>query len=177
MITVRHWGLTVNPDKSKVVVFRKRGPILESEKWLYNSVPLETVDNFNYLGVVFNYSGSFVLNQSAIAGKGLKALNTPLANIRSFVLKPITTCQLFDSFVGSVLCYGCEVWGFSKNKQIERIHLKVCKSRLNVKNTTCTMSVYGELSRYPLYITRYVRIGARLLTVTILLLISYIVYC
>jgi len=45
-------GLTVNPDKSK------RGPILESEKWLYNSVPLETIDNFNYLGVVFNYTGS-----------------------------------------------------------------------------------------------------------------------
>jgi len=113
------WGLTVNPDKSKIVVFRKRGPILESEKWLYNSVPLDTVDNFNYLGVVFNYTGSFVLNQSTIAGKGLKALNTLLANIRWFVLKPSTTCQLFDSFVGSVLCYGCEVWGFSKNNEIE----------------------------------------------------------
>ena len=51
------WGLTVNPDKSKIVVFRKRGPVLESEKWLYDSVPLETVDNFNYLGEVFNYTG------------------------------------------------------------------------------------------------------------------------
>jgi len=46
----------------------------------------------------------------------------------------------------------------SKNKKIERIHLKFCKSLLNVKNTTCTMSVYGELSRYTLYINRYVRI-------------------
>jgi len=30
-------------------------------------------------------SGSFVLNKSTIPGKGLKALNTPLAYIRSFV--------------------------------------------------------------------------------------------
>jgi len=30
-------------------------------------------------------------------------------------------------------------------KEIERIHLKFCKSLLNVKNTTCTMYVYGEL--------------------------------
>ena len=28
------WGLTVNPDKSKIVVFRKRGSVLESENWL-----------------------------------------------------------------------------------------------------------------------------------------------
>jgi len=79
------WGLTVNPDKNKIVVFRKRGSILESDKWLYNSVPLETVDNLNYLGVVFNYTGSFVLNQSTIAGKGFKALNTLLANNYTFV--------------------------------------------------------------------------------------------
>ena len=45
-----------------------------------------------------------------------------------------------------MLCYECEVWGFSKNKEIKRNHLKVCKSLLNIKNTTCTMSVYGELS-------------------------------
>jgi len=107
------WGLTVNPVKNEIVVLHKRGPILESEKWLYKGVSLEVVDNFNCLGVVFNYTGSFVLNQSTIAGKGLKTLNTLLANIRSFVLKPSTTCQLFDSFVGSVLCYGCEVCGFS----------------------------------------------------------------
>ena len=58
-----------------------------------------------------------------------------------------------------MLCYGCEVWEFSKNKEIEQIHLKFCKSLLKVKNTACTMSVYGELSRYPLFINRYVRIA------------------
>ena len=50
----RTWGLEVNPDKSKIVVVRKRGPVRVTEKWLYGDKLLEVVDNFNYLGTVFN---------------------------------------------------------------------------------------------------------------------------
>jgi hypothetical protein len=67
-------------------------------------------------------------------------------------------CQLFDSFVGSILSYSSEVWGYTKSKEIERIHLKFCKRILNVRTSTCNASIYGELGRYPLYINRYVRI-------------------
>ena len=46
----------------------------------------------------------------------------------------------------------------NKSDDIERIHLKFCKRILNVRSNTCTSGVYGELGRYPLFITRYVRI-------------------
>ena len=60
--------------------------------------------------------------------------------------------------MGSILLYASEIWGFSKSKEIERVHLKFCKRLLNVRLNTCTAGVYGELGRYPLYISRYVRI-------------------
>jgi hypothetical protein len=41
-------------------------------KWYYDNVPLEVVNDLNYLGIVFNYTGSFVLNNQCIAGKSLK---------------------------------------------------------------------------------------------------------
>ena len=66
-------------------------------------------------------------------------------------------CQLYDAFVGSI-SYFCEIWGFGKCKEIERIHLKFCKYLLKVKSSTCNMGVYGELERYPLYVSRYTRI-------------------
>ena len=152
------WGLTVNIQKTKIVVFRKRGQIREGESWTYNDEHIEVVNDFNYLGIVFNYTGTFVLNQETLAGKGLKALNVLLANTRKYEFNIKTLCQLFDSFVGSILSYGCEVWGFTKSKELERIHLKFCKLILKVKTSTSNAGIYGELGRYPLYLFRYVRI-------------------
>ncbi len=64
------------------MVFRKRGPVKQNETWTYNGGHIEVVNDFNYLGVVFNYTGSFVLNNQTLSGKGLKAMNTLLVNIR-----------------------------------------------------------------------------------------------
>ena len=104
-----------------------------------------------------NYTGTFVLNQQNLLGKGLKAMNTLLANVKTFNFTPKTLCQLFDSFVGSVVSYGCEVWGHSKSKEIEPLHLKFLKRILGVKLSTSNAGVYGELCRYPFYISRYIR--------------------
>ena len=154
----KKWGLQVNTDKTKIVVFRKRGGLFDNEKWTYDGVQLDAVNNFNYLGTVFNYTGTFALNQETLVGKWLKALNCLIYNTKKYCLSPKVMCQLFDAFVGSILNYSCEIWGFGKCKGIERIHLKFCKALLKVKSSTSNMGVYGELERYPLFISRYSRI-------------------
>ena len=146
------WDLEVNILKTKTMVFRKRGDIFENEKWYFDGNLLQTVGDFNYIGTCFNYTGSFTLNQELLAGKGLKAMNYLLYNLRKYPYNPKVCCRLFDSFINPVLSYACEIWGFSKSKEIERIHLKFFKNILNVKTTTFSTSVYGELGRYPLYI-------------------------
>jgi len=61
--------------KPKTMVLRRRGNIKDDEKWVYNNNESEVVSDFNYLGMVFNYTVLFVLNQETLAGNGLKALN------------------------------------------------------------------------------------------------------
>ena len=66
--------------------------------------------------------------------------------------------DLFDSLVKSVLCYGCEVWGFNEAKRHETIHLQFLKHILCVRKNVPTCFVYNECKTYPLYVTRTFRI-------------------
>ena len=60
--------------------------------------------------------------------------------------------DLFDKMIKPILLYGCEVWGFSDNDILEKIHLKYCKILLNLKTSTLSYMVYGELKGDILYI-------------------------
>jgi len=119
---------------------------------------VEVADGFNYLGTVFKYNGNYAFNNDFIIRKALKASNVLLYNCKRYPMKPNVLCQLFDAFVGSILSYSSEVWGYTKSKEIERVHLKFCKRILNIRINSCAIGVYGELARYPLYIQRYYRI-------------------
>ena len=67
------WNLTVNVDKTKVVVFRKSKRLSLKEHWKYNGSSIEVVDQFCYLGLIFNYNGKFTVAMNKIASQGRKA--------------------------------------------------------------------------------------------------------
>ena len=47
--------------------------------------------------------------------------------LKSLKVQPNILFQLFDTFVGFIIEYGCEIWGFTKSKDFERIHLNIEK--------------------------------------------------
>ena len=59
------WSLAVNVAKTKVMVFRNGGNVRPQESWLYNGEEIDIVDEFCYLGIVFNYNGKFYKTQSS----------------------------------------------------------------------------------------------------------------
>ena len=50
------------------------------------------------------------------------------------------------------------MWGFHKAPDNEKVHVNYCKRILNVKTSTPNIMVYYELGRYPLIVTRKIRI-------------------
>ena len=68
------WGLDVNVDKTKCLVFKNGGKINKNEKWYYNGELLETVDSFKYLGFLFGSSGKFKKGIDNLELRGEKAL-------------------------------------------------------------------------------------------------------
>jgi hypothetical protein len=67
------WNLTLNVDKTKIVVFRNGGKIRENEKWFYNGKEIEVANQFKYLGMLFDYNGKHNVTQKHVAELGRKA--------------------------------------------------------------------------------------------------------
>jgi hypothetical protein len=154
----KKWKLYVNIDKTKIVVFRKGGTLSCNLRFTFAGQEIEIVNTFNYLGIVLSSGGSFTHATATLAGKGLRAMNSLLNITRNLIIPANIMLSLFDSYVLSILNYGCEVWGFLTADNIEKVHRKFCKWLLNVKTSTNTLALYSELGRFPLYIGRYKRI-------------------
>ena len=103
------WSLNVNISKTKIVVFGNGGSIKENEKQYYDNHG--TVDRFTYLGCILNYNDKFNTLLKKMTEQGRKALFTLQRNVKSMCLNHTTLLSLFDTYVCSVLNYGCEIWG------------------------------------------------------------------
>ena len=153
------WKLTVNTEKTKIMVFRKGGRLSSNLKFTYQDKVIEVINKFSYLGIVFTSGGSSYETQKTLSGQALKAiftLNKYLYNFTS--LKTSHVLELFDKLVTPILNYGSEVWGFYKSASIETVHLQFCKKILGIKQTTQNDFIYGELGRIDFQSQRYINI-------------------
>ena len=152
------WNLTVNVQKTKIMVFRNGGNIRGNENWTYQGEEIEIVQQFSYLGMNFNYNGKFNLTQKHVADQGRKALFAINSALKQCNFNTETKCAVFDTYINSILSYGSEVWGFHKAPDVEKIHLTYLKKILGVKRSCSNALVYFELGRFPLSIMRKLKI-------------------
>lgn len=157
--TANTLGLTVNRDKSKIVVFRNGGHIAANERWFYNGDRLDVVNEYKYLGVIFSTRLSFSYSMEDMALRARKGVFGILRLLWSLGKNcPKLFFKMFDVQIQPILTYGCEVWGLSADHTaIERVHLFAIKRLLNVSIKTPTTLIYCETGRYPLYIQTYTR--------------------
>ena len=159
------WKLSVNVEKTKVLIFAKRRP--RNLNFTYENRVLEIVDLFKYLGVTFNRNGSFKEHIRVISNQARKAMFGILRKGRELALSVDIMVQLFHTNVEPILLYGCEIWGYESLATIEAFHLRFLKMLLRVKQSTPSFMVYGELGEFPLRIvieTRMLSFWARILT-------------
>ena len=68
------WKLTVNNDKTKVMVFRKGGILPRNLSFTFQGNMIEIVNKFVYLGISFSTGGSFTETHKTLSGQALKAI-------------------------------------------------------------------------------------------------------
>ena len=162
----QQWHLTVNIDKTKVVVF-SRGKVRNLPLITYGDETIEVVYSYNYLGVLFNYNGKFGKTIKKQITQAKRAMFAMLSKGRKLQLPLDILCHLFDACIVPILLYGCEIWGFSNISEIERVHNYFCKYILHLNPKTPGNVALGELGRSRLNCIikqRMVNFWARLMT-------------
>ena len=124
-----------------------RGKVRESSGMFINNSPIERVDSFSYLGIIFKYNNSFQLTIKNNVDKAKKVLFKLRAETSGHELGIQAKLHLFDSIIALILTYGCEVWGYELFEQIEIFHRNFLRTLLNVRNSTPKAMIYGELGR------------------------------
>ena len=152
----QRWKLTVNTEKTKVLIFRKSGRLRRNTTFTFNGKNIEIVSKFNYLGVTFSTRGSFMDTHNALAGQATKAIYKMKSYLCKYTdLSVSHTLDLFDKLIVPILNYGSQVWGFTHESKLERVHLQFCKGVLGVRRQTQNNFIYGELGRCTLQTLRY----------------------
>ena len=115
--------LTVNTTKTKVMVFSK-GKIRKLPTVTFGERRLDIVFEYHYLGVIFNYNGTFSKNITNIVDKGHNAMYRLLNCTRKLNLPMDLSLDMFESIVIPVITYGCEIWGMENIAKLETLQLK-----------------------------------------------------
>ena len=162
------WKLKVNIPKTKVLIFSKGRP-KQNLHFFYDDSELEIVNEYKYLGILLSRSGSFSRNKKYLAQQANKALFSLFRKSRNLNLSIDLQIELFNKTVKPILLYGCEIWGYGNFDDLERVQLKFLKYALNMKKSTPTFMIYGELGVTPISIdikNRVISFWSRLLTGT-----------
>ena len=146
--------LTVNLDKSNIIVFRKGGYLGEKEKWFYDGKLMPVVNIYKYLGIYMSTRLSFSAACRDVASKAKRALLYIIQKLRQHNCSSIQVfLKIFDTQVQPIMQYGSEIWGLCKSaNECEKVHLYALKKYLNVDLKTPNDLIYNEMCRYPITI-------------------------
>ena len=103
------FDLHINVNKTKILFF-PRGKLRRHHIFYFKEFILDTVEEYNYLGLVFNYNAKFKIAKSHLYQKGCRAMSALPKKSRNLSLPMDIMLKLFNVLVKPVVLYGAEVW-------------------------------------------------------------------
>lgn len=156
----RRRDMIISTEKTKVMKFSAGGR-RSSQKWFCNGEVLEEVTSFNYLGFVFQSSGSHKNHLKLLAARGKSQVATVWSlGERMFPQNFTIRKQMYYSLVESATSYGCEIFGFAEREELERIQRMYFRWTLGVAPWTRVSAIYRETGTMPVH-QRFVKRALR----------------
>lgn len=144
------WSLTVNVEKSKIMVFREGGILSSSERWFFKRNPIEIVSSYIYLGVKFTPRMAFTEH---IKGREDKAKVCVRSTWSEFLhdknINIDLKLELFNAVIRAIQVYAGQVFGFAYCDDIDRLQRYFLKSILHLPDFMPTYALYLETNVIP----------------------------
>jgi len=165
------WKLTVNMDKTKIMVFLAK----KCEHTFYlDNQEIKPCKSYTYLGIVFTPSEKFNSAKKSLFTKARKGLAGVRAHFNHFNGTDVNSLlKLFDSVISPITMYGSEVWCLADTAVLkhnlvnfllgnqtslsEKLHTHYCKQTLGIHKKAMNAPSLAELGRYPLVIQMLMR--------------------
>lgn len=154
------WKLEVNNSKTKVVVFSRGRVNYGTYDFVFREENIQTISEYQYLGVLFNYNGRFRIAQLELKKSASRATYSLTGKCRKHD-------PLLDTTVMPIMTHGCGIWGCTVDRELKQLLMKFLKHVLYVHKNTSKDIVYGELGEYPIDViinTRMIAYWSRLIT-------------
>uniref|UniRef100_A0A671U6T8 ribonuclease H n=1 Tax=Sparus aurata TaxID=8175 RepID=A0A671U6T8_SPAAU len=152
------WALTVNPKKTKIMIFQKQSRSQDNTHNFYlDTTKLQHTKNYTYLGLNISSTGSFNLAVKDLRDKARRAFYAIRRNIKLDI--PIKIwLKMFQFVLEPIILYGSEIWGPKLNHEfdkwdktiIESFHTEFCKNIMHVQRKTPNNACRAELGQFPL---------------------------
>jgi hypothetical protein len=165
--------VNMGPHKTCAVVFRARGvTIPDGFRPVFRGQEVPIQDSYRYLGLVLHATKSISVSAEALAPSGTRAMHALLGKCkRSCITQFDMKCRLFDNQVGSVLSYGCQVWGpFMFAKRVvtsnacdnfaDKVHLSYLRIMAGAARQTSRDVLLRDFNRHPV-LFHWVRLAVR----------------
>ena len=140
------WKLAVNIDKTKVMHIRKKRNPVTNFTFRLKNADLEIVEEYKYLGLVFNEfyeMGKTVEFLSSSAGRALGAIIAKFRQYKDVGYNTFT--KLYESCVKPILEYGSEIWGYKVFKSCGQIQQRAIRYFLGVHRFAPIAGLVGEM--------------------------------
>lgn len=147
------WGLTVNLDKTKMVLFRKQSDLAQdalNETFTFKGQKIDYVDTYRYLGLTLHYNGTWEIQKSEAKSKALRLTYKLREKLRQCPSLPVYDMkELFITCVNSGLLYGSEIWGTSDTRSLDTVQTSFARYILGLRKKTPNIGALAEVGMLP----------------------------
>ncbi|UYV63334.1 hypothetical protein LAZ67_2003768 [Cordylochernes scorpioides] len=140
--------LTLNENKSKIVVFRNGGRLAQNDKWFWGERQLSVTTKYLYLGYPLTSGNSLNKVASHYKGKALAAIGAVWQVLTKSKMNSLNAAmRLLDSTVLPHMLYAAPCWALNQVKVVDQVQNIFLRRYLNLPKYTPGFMLRMECGR------------------------------